>query len=85
MAGFQVKRNSPGSYDVGAGGFDRMSHYVVHITYRPDLKGWIAAAQWDRFLYTDPVSTYREAKHCATSMLVDIAASEAKRLEEKCL
>ena len=42
----------------------------VSITYFDHLKGWIAAAEWDRHLFTDPVPTKRDAILNADSMLL---------------
>lgn len=84
MSGFRIKRNCAGSYDVGHGGFDPQHNYVVHISYQPNLKGWMVRAAWDRYLYSDPVETYRSAKHVATSMLKGILDSEQTRLEKIC-
>lgn len=53
--------------------------WLVDVTYRDDLKGWIAAARWDRYLYSDPVSTFREAKQSAISMIEDGFAEERRR------
>jgi hypothetical protein len=69
-----------GYYEMCAGGVDPTRGYIVTITRRDDLKGWIAAARWDRFLYTDPVPTLRQAKRSATSMINGIIESETKRL-----
>lgn len=66
----KIKRYSAGSYELGAGGFDPSLHYIVTIQRRDDLNGWIAAARWDRFLYSDPLPTFREAKKCAADMIV---------------
>lgn len=61
----KVRRVCPGFYTVTKD--DRQ----VVITARKDLKGWMAIAQWDRYLYTDIVPTYREAKVNAIHMLED--------------
>lgn len=81
MPGLKIKRISAGNYEMGLGGFDLTRHYVVTIGHRRDLKGWIAAACWDRHLYTDPIPTYRAAKRSAHKMITDMVASEAKRLD----
>lgn len=41
----------------------------VNVRYFDHLRGWIAAAQWDRNLMTDPVDTMREAVKNADYML----------------
>jgi hypothetical protein len=61
------KRLSSGRYSLSEGEF------TVDISYRGDLKGWIAAASWDQHLHTDPVSTYRAAVSSAGQMLKDVA------------
>ena len=42
---------------------------AVQITHMPHLRGWIAAANWDRHLYSDPIATLESAKATATRML----------------
>lgn len=41
---------------------------ISRIEYH-DGPGWIAAARWDRFRYTDPIATKREAVAAADYML----------------
>jgi hypothetical protein len=48
---FRVRRMTAGYYEMCAGGVDPARGYIVTITRRDDLRGWIAAARWDRFLY----------------------------------
>jgi hypothetical protein len=43
----------------------------VQITYMSHLHGWIAAANWDRHLYSDPIATLKSAKLNATRMLAE--------------
>lgn len=62
-----LRKFSAGQYAV-----ERMANgrsYSVTITRRDDLKGWIAAAEWDRYLYTDAVPTLRAAEINAVSMI----------------
>lgn len=77
---FRVRRITAGYYEMCAGGVDPARGYIVTITHREDLNGWIAAARWDRFLYTDPVPTLRAARQEATSMINGIMQSEVERL-----
>jgi len=42
---------------------------VVEVRYFEHLRGWIAAAAWDRFLLTDPVPTKRAAISHADRMM----------------
>lgn len=42
---------------------------AVEITHMPHLHGWVAAANWDRYLYSDPIVTLRQAKITAERML----------------
>lgn len=42
---------------------------TVTITYHDGMRGWIAAADWDRHWYTDPLDTKREAVVNADYML----------------
>ena len=42
---------------------------TVTVTYFEHLRGWVAAADWDRYLYTDAVPTKRDAVREAHSML----------------
>lgn len=44
---------------------------AVEITHMQHLRGWVAAANWDRHLYSDPVVTLRQAKSTAERMLTD--------------
>lgn len=46
----------------------------VSVQYFDHLDGWIAKAEWDRFLMTDPVPTKREAVLNADHMLLSKAA-----------
>ena len=41
----------------------------VEVSYYPHLRGWIAAARWDAYRYSDPVWTKREAVEIAARML----------------
>ncbi len=41
----------------------------VDVKYFDHLKGWIAAATWDRHLYSDPLPTKRAAVATAAGML----------------
>lgn len=34
---------------------------------------WIARAMWDRYFFTDPLPTYRDAKRSAQEMLTEAA------------
>lgn len=49
-------RLSEGNYEMRCNKNSR-----VNICYFPHLKGWIAAAMWDKYLYTDPMPTKKEA------------------------
>jgi hypothetical protein len=80
----KIKRHSPGSYSIGLGGLDPQRHYITTVRRMDHLNGWIAAAAWDRFLYSDPVPTYRDAKQTAERMLQEVAA-EAKSRAHKIL
>lgn len=64
----QTKRHCSGSYEVWSGDL------AVTIQRRDDLDGWIAAAQWDRHLYTDPVPTKAAAVREAAAMLAKVPA-----------
>lgn len=64
----RVKRVCPGCYTVEQK-VDEADYYTVTITRRDDLNGWIAAANWDRHLYTDPVPTLRKAEREAVAMI----------------
>ncbi len=74
-----VKRVCPGCYKVEQK-VDDADYYTVSITRRDDLNGWIAAAQWDRCLYTDPVSTLRKAQREAVAMINGAVDKRLKRL-----
>jgi hypothetical protein len=76
----KVKRLSAGSYVVGLDGIDPQQHYTVSVKYFPHLKGWVAAATWDRHVYSDPAPTYRDAKRSAAYQLENCAAEELERL-----
>jgi hypothetical protein len=75
----KIKRNAPGSYLVGMGGLDPERDNVVTVKYFPHLKGWVAAANWDRYLYSDAVRTYRDAKRSAEYQLKTAAEEHAAR------
>ena len=47
----------------------------VEVTYFDHLKGWIAAAEWDRHLYTDACQTKREAIFNADHMMSSYATT----------
>jgi len=63
-----VKRVCPGCYTVEQK-VDGAHYYTVSITRRDDLNGWIAAAQWNQYLCTDPVATLRKAQRDAVAMI----------------
>lgn len=75
----RVKRVCPGCYTVEHK-VDEADYYTVEITHRADLKGWIAAAQWDRHLYTDPVATLRKAEREAIAMIDGAINERIRRL-----
>ena len=55
---------------LGAGNYEvREKDRVVYIRYYDHLKGWIASAGWDFYLYTDICRTKRDAKKEAEKML----------------
>jgi hypothetical protein len=59
----RTTRSSAGEYSVTDG------KRIVRVSYFEHLKGWVAAAEWDRCLYTDPLPTKRDAVFNATLML----------------
>lgn len=61
---YKVKRICAGEYEVVSG--DK----VVSIS-KVDGEGWIAAANWDRHLYTDYVPTKADAVNYAVDMLIE--------------
>lgn len=68
MSGITVTRIAPGCYRVRAGdrivAIDRFSRREC-----ATFDGWIARAEWDNYLLTDPLPTYRAAKGEAIKML----------------
>lgn len=62
-SGTRTRRICAGLYTVTCG------VRAVTIEYRADLKGWVAAANWDQWLYTDPVPTKNAAVYNAQIML----------------
>jgi len=58
-----TKRHFAGEYDRTDG------KNIVRVTFEERLGGWIAAAKWDRLLYTDPKPTKRDAIHNTDRML----------------
>ena len=60
-----TRRHSAGNYTVHA------LRRRVTITYFAHLRGWIAAAEWDRHLYTDPLPTKRDAMREAQAMITE--------------
>lgn len=66
---YRVRRICPGLYELHqtiAG-----QSCIVSVYRRRDLKGWIAAANWDKFTYTDPVPTKWQAVQNGEMMLLD--------------
>lgn len=65
----KTTRIAPGAYEVTHDGqtvkIDRFDHLPK------DGPQWIAAAGWDRYCYTDPLWTLRDAKAAAVGMLTD--------------
>lgn len=61
----KVTRVCAGEYEVGNG---VRTVRVTKVRY-PDGTYWIAAANWDRWLMTDPLYTKREAVFNARDML----------------
>ena len=63
-----IKRLGPGRYIVSNG--DR----TVTVIQNPQLRGawkWIAYADWDRYMVTDPLPTKRDAVDQAKQMLAN--------------
>lgn len=72
MAPFKTTRECAGSYTVGAPGADIMDTVNVFCLEEGRYAGfWIAKAQWDRCLYTDPMHTKRGAVREALAMLAE--------------
>ena len=67
----KIKRLCAGYYEASVG------EYVVTINHRADLNGWMAVCGWDRFLYTDAVPTYKQAKKEALCMFQSLADWQA--------
>ena len=74
MTELTVRRFCAGLYHATKG------KYTVAITHRPDLKGWMAAAEWDRLLYTDILPSYQVAKTNALAMLDEVSVPDTKRV-----
>lgn len=66
----RTTRTTAGWYVVHALISGHGSHRI-DVRYYPHLRGWIAAAQWDRYTYTDQVATKRRAVAEAVAMLDD--------------
>jgi len=58
-----LKRICAGYYTVTRG------ERTAVIDHREDLNGWVVRAEWDQFLYSDTINSYKEAKADAISML----------------
>jgi hypothetical protein len=85
--GFKVTRRCSGSYTVSKpvrvvdqADHELLSSRKIDVTYFPELKGWIARAEWTNDWYTDPVETLRDAKQCAFSMLAEQDVKDQERL-----
>lgn len=63
---FDIKRNCAGYYTITLGEFE----YTVSFQKYLGSNGWIAASSWDKFLYSDLISTYKEAKMIAFENLI---------------
>lgn len=63
----KTKRICAGYYEM-TGSFKGRER-IVTISYHEHLKGWIAAAQWDRCLYTDVLATKAQAVFNAELMI----------------
>lgn len=63
----KTKRNCAGSYTVS------QDRWTVTVTRFEHLKGqqWVAAAEWDRHLYTDPMWTKTDAVFTAKQMIAE--------------
>lgn len=70
----RTKRVASGAYTVSH------KEYVVTVDLRSDLKAWIAAANWDRSLYTDPIRTKRGAVREARRMIDSAIADDIRRV-----
>jgi hypothetical protein len=65
----RVHRQGPGAYTVTDG--TRTVHVVRNDLLEARYGQWIAYADWDRSLYTDPCLTKRDAVEHATYMLLE--------------
>lgn len=63
-----VKKHCAGLYIVSDG------EHTVTVTYfcpndGASYYGWIASAEWSRYVYSDPIYTKRQAVECAKNMI----------------
>jgi len=63
MTKVKTTREFAGMYNVTDG------ENFVQVEYMDHLGGWMAVAQWDRYLYTDILATKRDAVIEAKEML----------------
>ena len=75
MAGpIKVTRICPGEYEVRVPSVDSFGPKFVRVTrvyYPGDGTYWIAAANWDRLLYSDPLPRKKDAVQSAEYMLTE--------------
>lgn len=77
----KTKRICAGRYEISHGEFvATISHNWLGGGGYPNRMAWIANANWDRHLYTDPVETKAQAVRAATQMINDAINAELQRL-----
>jgi hypothetical protein len=69
LSGITLERFRAGEYAVIRPSTDPAVYRYVRVT-KTEL-GWIAAADWDRYNYSDPLSTFAEALGVAAFQIAD--------------
>lgn len=77
MVRTRVFRVCPGMYEVVELG-NTIRPRAVDVVYHEHLRGWVAQARWDRFLYTDVLRTKREAVLNAKVMIREAVDGAAR-------
>lgn len=77
MARIKITRVCAGEYEVSSGGYVVSISRFGHLDY--NYGQWVAAALWDRSLYTDPLLYLADAKRIAASMIEEAIADDRRR------
>lgn len=65
---FDLKRECPCLYTLS---LNDKSCSITLLTWDSGESGWIVESSWDRYLYSDPIETYKRAKEVALHLLIE--------------